>query len=289
MRNNYYSQCPIIKPKYGQGWIADSVAIAELGIIGAWLLNEGGGSVATDLSGNGNNGTIPSGTAWTNGQWGSQLNCVQGQNQGLNVSMPAGASYLIGVGGPYSVSITYKPYIYYVGTGALLLSGQYGSFASSDYLSAQLSVNFGGDWRAHSDISGTHDIGFSRAAYGVQTTMVIAYDGANWASYINGVLDNTDTFSAVTYHPLYNWNFGDTTQNNGYGGSIDNIILANKCWSASTVATLYTKPFWWMQPPILGINKHRFMKTSSIINPSRSGFRRTNLDGCGNYYGIRPY
>ena len=42
------------------------------GLVGFWLMNEGGGNIVQDLSGNGNVGTI-SGAVWTPGKFGSCL------------------------------------------------------------------------------------------------------------------------------------------------------------------------------------------------------------------------
>lgn len=43
------------------------------GLVGAWLLNEGGGNLLNDLSGNGNTGTIVN-ALWTGGNFGPSLN-----------------------------------------------------------------------------------------------------------------------------------------------------------------------------------------------------------------------
>lgn len=46
----------------------------NLGLVGYWSFNEGNGTVATDFSGNGNNGTLTNGPTWVNGKRGKALN-----------------------------------------------------------------------------------------------------------------------------------------------------------------------------------------------------------------------
>ncbi|MFB0523909.1 MAG: hypothetical protein ACETVZ_00085, partial [Phycisphaerae bacterium] len=43
------------------------------GLIGYWIMNEGGGSKVFDLSGNDNTGTFVGNTAWAAGKFGSCL------------------------------------------------------------------------------------------------------------------------------------------------------------------------------------------------------------------------
>jgi len=44
------------------------------GLVGLWLMNEGTGNIAQDLSGNGNAGTLFTDTTWASGKFGPCLN-----------------------------------------------------------------------------------------------------------------------------------------------------------------------------------------------------------------------
>ncbi len=50
-----------------------SLAPNNLGLVGYWSFNEGGGSIAHDFSGNGNSGTLQSSPTWVNGKRGKAL------------------------------------------------------------------------------------------------------------------------------------------------------------------------------------------------------------------------
>lgn len=95
-----------------------SIGIAYGGVVGLWLLDEGSGQIASDSSGNGNNGKLTGSIKWSNK--GKIKGCIEGDGSIGWVEIPNSKSLTRGAG-PFTVMAWVK-------TNAV---AQYGIFAKS--------------------------------------------------------------------------------------------------------------------------------------------------------------
>jgi subtilisin-like proprotein convertase family protein len=212
-----------------------------LGLVAAYNFNEGGGTLLTDVSGKGNNGTIVGGT-WTTGKYGGALK--------FN-----GSSTYVDLGNPTSLQIT-------------------GSMSWSAWINAAANPADDGQIIAKSDGSsgwqfktspdtGPHTFGAgvsgaigssaqrystTARALGIWYHVAGVYDAAAQALniYVNGVLDNGTlrgtAIPASQVNAAVNANIGRRTGGFYFNGIIDEVRMYNRPLSQAEIQTDMNTP-----------------------------------------------
>lgn len=211
------------------------------GLVGCWLMNEGGGDVVADLSGNGNTGTI-TGLTWQAGKFGSALNS-DGTSNYIDCGLMPQAK---GVGA-LSVSAWVKvpgasiPSTMYIAS----IKGDTGSRTFELQTGESENVNFIVYNSSDTEAAGVWTDGFVGVA-NIWLHIVGVYDGANVYVYRNGVIggtvgnltgvtDSSATKMAVGAENIYG--------QNDWIGSIDNVSIYNRALSLAEILHLYRSPF----------------------------------------------
>jgi hypothetical protein len=219
---------------------ATATVTVSSGLVGWWPLDEGTGTVAHDISGQGNNGTwsgrpsSPSGTYYTTGEIGSAAGYFNGTDNALTI----GTQPVYGFTGPFTISMWIDP----------MSSSVEGIFARENFVNNGNNGYFlalyppdpkfclatnGGASYACADGSGV--------GVGVWTLLTTVYDGTNMSVYVNGTL-SSQVASALT-PPAINGilAFGIPEQGGQtmFNGSLEDIRVYNRALSATEISSLY--------------------------------------------------
>ena len=213
------------------------------GCVAHWLMDEGGGLTAFDISGNKNNGTLTSGPTWTGGQFGPTLNLD-------------GVDDYVDVGNASPLQLT----------GAMTVS----AWINLDDLSAtvhRIVSKFGlagnRGWEMVLDDAPDNRFTFRISSDGTVTLQ--AQEAAQWAFsgqwmhvvgtyepstalriYRNAVLivENTTAIPASQFNSSVNARIGrGPTGGAPFDGKIDDVRIYNRVLSPEEVAWLYNQPF----------------------------------------------
>jgi hypothetical protein len=208
------------------------------GLVGCWLMNEGGGNIVNDLSGNGRYILLPSGA--TQPQWQASTSGPSLYFDGGDVT---GGTGIIGNWNPYEFTVCIKCRVDDLGSDRIILSA-YGT-DSSDEVIRMYRVGASNAIRALNDY-GVSCIGPVLATgtfYDVIFTSSVAQGKA--ILYIDGKVVATDSSGIVaTIVPnncvlgRYGW-----TASAYWLGMIDHLSFYNRVLSASEVLQLYMTPF----------------------------------------------
>lgn len=229
------------------------------GIVGCWLMNEGGGDKVMDLSGNANHGTLtgmsfpPTATSgWNPGKFGRCL-AFDGNNDYIATSIPL-ASYfnIASIKEPKTISFWVNPF----------------SIAIASTIIAKQAVG-GGGWAIFLQTNGCIQ-GFFKNTVSAQTTVIgnivlsvntwyhvcVAIDAINLLApnakiYVKGVRNTETRANSGTYSDGL-WNqltFGARVSSVGgspasfLNGLVSHIQFFNRELSAKEVLQLYKEPF----------------------------------------------
>lgn len=223
-------------------WLTPQPAFAQTsGLVAAYSFNEGSGTTVTDLSGNGNNGTINSAT-WTTGKYGGALS--------FN-----GSSSYVDLGNPASLqltgSMTWSAWIYAVANPA-----DDGQIVAKSDNSSGWQFKTSPDTGPHtfgvavSPSSGSRTQRYSTTTRSLNTWYHVA--GVYNASagtlniYVNGVLDNgalSGTIPASQFNnSAVNVNIGRRTGGYYFNGIIDEVRIYNRALSLTEIQTDMNAP-----------------------------------------------
>jgi len=166
--------------------------------VGMWLFDEGKGDIATDSSGNKNNGTLKNGPVWENGKFGKALTFDGASN---NVEVTDAPSL-----NPKK-AMSMGCWIYITGNAGAHrdIISKDGESAERQYLITSSDVN---NFRAHIWTSdGTAHYFDGKTSVALKTWYHIAqtYDGSVLKLYVNGEEDGNISFSGdiiVTAQPV---------------------------------------------------------------------------------------
>ena len=189
----------------------------------------GSGTTWTDLSGNGNNGTLTNGPTFNAG------------NQGSIVF--DGVDDYVGCGNNSSINLT--SYI----TLSAWTKKAYGS-------SASVAIDKGRDnygaWSLlfdvvankvefHCRISGTNSSVVSNTSYGnnIWTNITTVFTGTNLLIYINGILDNTTNISGTIGTNAIDFSIGKANDGFNWSGQVSNVFIYNRALTATEVLQNY--------------------------------------------------
>jgi len=207
------------------------------GLVGCWLMNEGGGNIVNDLSGNGNAGTFVGDTHFVAGKFGSALS-FDGDRDDVDCGKNLPAEMHTG-----TVAAWVRGYRH---QGGIASNGRYSSGTNGFTLATKDEAVILKIGDAASSIS---VIGMGRLSYpDVWNFVVAVWDGEYMNIYVNGVIDTIPV--AQTLDPRMNY-YVFRIGSNGYGSSsvyswndlIDNVSLYNRALSAQEIAQLYINPF----------------------------------------------
>lgn len=231
------------KPSVAQARIDWSHPLAR-GLVGAWLFNEGGGTIAYDLSGKGNKGTLTSSPVWSVGFFsgpslsfdGSASYVDLGTDASLNPSAVTAAAWVkaSSLANTYSTVISRTdssvPQSYYT-----LLVKSTGKLAF--YVWGNADINYDG--------TGANTISVDNWYH-----LALTYDSsAGLKGYFNGFLDGSAAANGVLTSKSVTATVGKDTNTAGriWNGLIDFPAIWNRALSAAEVAWLYAEPFAFMQ------------------------------------------
>jgi len=204
------------------------------------LMNEGSGNKVSDLSGNGNNGTLVNDTHFVTGKFGGAL-----EFDGTGDYVTVADNPTIDLAGSFTILVWIKP----------------GDITTQQRIVAK---NLAYYFEINTSKLRTYCYGLSAPGYhssngaptiNVWQQVAVTYDGTAIRFYFNGISDGsavattgsvTNTANALT--------FGGVGIGQPYLGQIDHAMIYNRALSASEIALLYRKPFCFMEPswnPIL--------------------------------------
>src|SRR6266850_1361178 len=213
------------------------LAQSSTGLAVAYAMNEGVGSVVTDVSGNNNNGTLQTGATWTPaGKYGNALSFdgVSGY-----VSVPASSTLNLGSNG--TIEAWVKPNVINVWS-SVLAKGNVNADPPTNYgLEINSSNRFLcilGNGSSARTLSSTITV-----AAGTFYHVACVWNGTQLQLYVNGAL-NTSVAQNITpvanTSPLYIGQFGGNADR--MNGTIDEVRIYNRALSATEIQTDMNTP-----------------------------------------------
>ena len=212
------------------------------GLVGYWPFDEGSGSVAYDMSGYGNNGTMYSSTTVTNihTTTGCKIGGCANFNGIDNMILAQGGAKMISIG---NSALTIMAWGYKTSAGGGMLAHQNGPFflgMGSVMGSSAYEILAGGAWTGivSSQILNTN----------TWYQIAITYDNAKGlvSNYVNGVLDGTGARTGTINQAVvcvgigYSTNGGCTGAKSGFfPGLIDDVRIYNRALSAREIQEMY--------------------------------------------------
>jgi hypothetical protein len=200
--------------------------------------------IATDDSGNGNNGTAHAGTSVT----------TTGSRDGSNVlsltptSGTSGIETSININKSFMASMTMGGWIFATGNGngpgGKFLSHDNGAFGRTIGLDSRhdgADVSPGVDFAAFTG-TGVVDANGSNSLLNTWVHLAVVYDGANSGLYVNGVLDSTFTDNTSTATPLTAGLFIGTNNffNEDIPGLVDDVFVYDRALDAADIANIFS-------------------------------------------------
>ena len=259
----------IMKPPAGQARLKQGHQLNQ-GLVGWWLMNEGGGLKAYDISGQGNHGTLTNNPTWTIGKRGPALG-FDGTNRYVNTGITSNTNFS---NTTFSGSVWFKTT---ASTGMLLAKqditgGSAGGWAVSFGAAQVINV-------VHKDATGanvltrfTTNTGLNDGKWHhivfTMTTNTSSSSGQNINIYLDGVLNqgsltNTAAVVAVAW-PVYFGNRYNTSI--PWDGSIDDVRIYMRALSTSEIQSLYYNPLAALEPQTRRIWAPGIDIPSSIAN-----------------------
>ncbi len=222
----------IVRPKPLVGTQIDRGHPLARGLVGAWLMNEGAGSVVRDVSGNGYTGAITSAT-WSPGRFGTCL------AMGGSGTVNAGDIEVLDGCSALTISIWCMATTLGFPDIGVLVNKDAGS-ARSFYLrvGTKETLSFG-VYNSDGTLGSTTSDAFWKSDAGTWRHIVGVWDGTTVSAYINGVLNGTPgSLSGVMRSNAYSVGIGTD-----WPGSIDGPMVWRRALTASEIQSLYRDPY----------------------------------------------
>lgn len=222
----------IVRPKPHVGAQLDRAHPLSRGLVGAWLMNEGAGSVVRDVSGNGYTGAITSAT-WSPGRFGTCL------AMGGSGTVNAGDIEVLDGCSALTISIWCMATTLGFPDIGVLVNKDAGS-ARSFYLRVGTTeiLSFG-VYNSDGTLGSTQSDAFWKSDAGTWRHIVGVWDGTTVSAYINGVLNGTPgSLSGVMRSNAYSVGIGTD-----WPGSIDGPMVWRRALTASEIQSLYRDPY----------------------------------------------
>jgi len=222
----------------GRGSTYEELTTQESALVGYWKFDEGSGTIAYDLSGNGNNGTIY-GATWTQGKVGGALSF-----DGVDDYVDCGNSDNLRMGGSdFTVSLWFKLASIDL-SQSLITKGR--AFESPPYDNKGWAISFyNGNKHIYFD---TYKAGLRQALIsnkvfsldGQWYYLTIVKSGTSAQLYLNGQLDKTGSAVDVVEDSVYNVFIGrNGIANDFINGLIDEVRIYNRALSDAEIKALY--------------------------------------------------
>ena len=211
-------------------------------LVGAWLMNEGGGKLAKDITGIGGDMSL-TGPQWTVGKYGPTLS--NNGSSGTYGKVTAGAGTPLDVTGN---ALSFGCWFYRTSS----VSYEY-VMGRDSAGTRQYSIIFGPGLNYIIQDGGRSGGIILDYSYALNTWnhLFFTYDGANVTPYLNG--KKSTPYAATT--PISSASgssnvflFEQVQGNYPLSGAIDIPLIYNRVLSAAEVQQLYLKPFSFMQP-----------------------------------------
>jgi len=207
--------------------------ISTNGLVGYWKFSEGNGTLARDISGNENNGTLINGPTWVAGKYGSGL-----QFDGMNDYVYILDVDILDLGtSNFTIGFWMNPLSWGDGKSRGIVSKKTND-ASNGYViyndgsqpnKLNIRINNQNNFFSLSDV----DIG-------VWQHWVFVRNGSMGKWYKNGMLDKTGTVSLDSPASTESLQIGHSQTWNGYfNGTIDEVKIYNRSLSADEILALY--------------------------------------------------
>ena len=195
----------------------------NLGLIGYWSFDDESGTVATDHSGNGNDGTLQGDPTWTNGKKGGALD-FDGSDDYVDLATQI----------PNQTNGTYSAWIKYSGSGNSAVFGTSGGNPSYIFLFFNADNIFVGD-NASSQVSWP----FSPADFtDTWKLLTLVKSGSTLTLYVDGVSQGSRSMTNIT--PV---DYIGTGQTGGgdyhFNGQIDDLRIYNRALTSTDIQALY--------------------------------------------------
>ncbi len=208
------------------------------GLVGYWPLHEGGGNTVTDLSGNGNNGTLSTGQSW------------ESTAKGYAVSGGLDTADAITV--PHSLELVGMPGL----TLAIWAKNNKSSISTTGIEQMVGKAGSGDDsyalyWEQNENVTfATYDIG-NDDVYATATDALTddewhfwtaTYDGALMRLYKDGVFLNSAAQTGSIYSGTHDLTIGGDGFDDSWDGFIQHAAIWNRALNTSEIKSLYADP-----------------------------------------------
>ena len=217
------------------------------GLVGCWLMNEGGGNIVNDLSGNYYTANFNSNTAWVAAKYGNGT-YYNGTDDAVNGNYPDWRS------ADHAGTV-----VMWINPSAL--TGFHTIFSTSDegtttsYIAIRVS-SAGVLQLVQQNAADTLTLVYEDTyliPVNTWTQIVVVSDGSQYKFYINSLLqatktsagsNNGDWFADTTLRDNFCFSSTHVTSYSGeFFGTIDHVLIYNRSLSASEIAQLYREPF----------------------------------------------
>lgn len=206
------------------------------GLIGYWPMNEGAGTKAEDMSGNGSHGNFSGSPAWVSGKRSNALSFGGGSDHLIVSDQP-----VLGNMAQLTISswVKFNQLPSVTGNTATIVSKRHsGAPWYSYHLTVSNADNKIGFQVVNSSFAPVHLPGNTALQASVWYQITATYDGSNMHIYVNGVLD--DQYAVTQSGTVFDsdGNF-DINYNSRLNGVMDDFRLYNRGLSATEVIRLY--------------------------------------------------
>ncbi len=207
------------------------------GLVGRWGFDEATGTIAYDMSGNGNNGTL------MNSPTRATSTCQVGYCLSFNgtntVDIAATSTINFVTNGTFSISVWINP-------DTFSTTWRRGIMRLENYLTSGYRFGFGGSgqplfWTSQSGgtilLSGSSNLVLNKL-----NNLVVTYNNQQGNMYLNGILIASSTGTYIAGNNTLR--LGDNVNNEKFSGIMDDVRIYNRALSATEVKNLYdSKPF----------------------------------------------
>jgi len=228
---NYVPVRAVIK----DGNMRMSSGMSALGLVGYWRFDEGGGAVANDSSGYGNDGTVyvynQSMANWTTGKFGNAL-----QFDGIDdyVSVPSSASLNL-------QKFTISAWVFTHNSISLAEVVRKQSGASTNYYLLTENNKFEVAYTSSTNWNLTQ--GTTTPTADIWYHVIGVFDGSSQIIYVNGVQENISSANTMPDTNSGNVVIGGTPLGNRpWNGTIDEVKIYNRALNATEVQDDYNLP-----------------------------------------------
>jgi glucuronoarabinoxylan endo-1,4-beta-xylanase len=208
---------------------ATATVTVSSGLAAYWPLDEGMGTTAYDLSGNGNNGTWSGAASGTAGYYSGNSGSYAGAFDGSTTQVNLGAASI----SPTS-TITLSAWVDQTSVGPTAGLFIVGNPAATLY------VNGGSaNYNAHLNIGGTDYFPGTATTLNAWHLLTTTYDGSSIVTFLDGNRLSSTAAAGTIFNPGGNETIGGNPFYSNFPGLIDDVRIYNRALSNSEVAALY--------------------------------------------------